>query len=92
MNSHSLGLQYLQYAGNFIFKIVQEKYEVKRWEGAERDDGGVMNVVLDAATLYGSGLRSHLFPSNMDWDSVCQIWELQVSSEHPSCSLPSSPL
>lgn len=55
-------------------------------------DGGVMNVVLDAATLYGSGLRSHLFPSNMDWDSVCQIWELQVSSEHPSCSLPSSPL
>lgn len=37
MNSHSLGLQYLQYAGNFIFKIVQEKYEVKRWEGAERD-------------------------------------------------------
>jgi len=37
-------------SGDFIFKIVQEKYQVKGWEEAEGDRGGVMNVICDAAT------------------------------------------
>lgn len=71
MDSSSLGLQHIQYSGDFIFKIVQEKYQVKGWEEAEGDRGGVMNVICDAATSYISEIRSHLFPHDTVWDSLC---------------------
>lgn len=74
----SLGLQHIQYSGDFIFKIVQEKYQVKGWEEAEGDRGGVMNVICDAATSYVSGIRSHLFPHDLSWSGTVSV-EIECS-------------